>query len=172
MNFRKILIAFFVILVSITASEAKWTKMASGEIELTQKEKDMMEKIEADFDKFDDLPSDITEFKSDTTMPDGRKEIYSFHYEIEQRDYNRCPVRTNSVYFSIDLTDTLKKTYRTELLENLKIFHRTMQQLINKELDLFANEKELKDTCEYSNDYEMVKVDNYVFYPNKDMSCC
>lgn len=139
---------------------------------LTDEENTLMAEMEADFDKFEDIDADVTIFRSETTMPDGRKETYSFHFEIEQMQWTQYqPVKTNTVYLGIDLTERCNGSYRQDLLENLKAFHTTMKQLIAKDLDLFKDSKSMQETHDFSNDYETIKVDKFVFYPTKDTVC-
>jgi hypothetical protein len=141
---------------------------------LTEVEHTQIALMKADFEKFNDMSNidmDVTFFASEITMPDGRKEIYSFHFEIEQRMYRQYePTRTNQVYLGRQLTEKYNNK-REDLVDDLKAFHSTMTQMMTGELDLFKDAKELQEKYDHDNDYETIKVDKYIYYPTKDTVC-
>ena len=133
---------------------------------LTDEENALMDKIESDFYLFDDHDADVTIFRSETKMPDGRTETYHFNFEIEQNKWIQyAPTKTNSVYLGIDLLD---KSTRHTVIERLEVFYDTMLKVADGRLDLFKDSKAMQEKYEWQNNYEMIKVDKFVFYPSKE----
>ena len=61
--------------------------------------------------------------------------------------------------------------YRAVLLEDLTAMKSTIQDIRDGKLDLFKDVDKLKEQHSWENDYEMVKVNKFVFYPTKDSVC-
>ncbi len=107
-------------------------------------------------------------FRSDTVMPDGRRETYSFNIELEHTMYRQYQEpRTNSLYLGRDLTEKYNN-YRQNLLDDLKAMKKTIEDIRDEKLDLFEDVEKLKETHEWQNNYEMIKINKFVFYPTKD----
>ena len=97
-------------------------------------------------------------------MPDGRTEIESIKLEVEHTVYEKyTEPSTHSIYLYCDLTES---DNRNNLIDKLQSFKSTFEKIICGEYDLSKPEWLIENTdIDYSNNYKMVKVNNYVFYP-------
>lgn len=110
-------------------------------------------------------------FRSETVMPDGRRETYSFHIELEHVMYHKYQEpRTNMLYLARDLTVS-HDISRVDLLEDLQAMKKAIEDIRDEKYDLFKDVEALKEQHAWENNYEMIKINKYVFYPTKDSVC-
>ena len=155
------------------ASYIKIEKRVDDFAFLTTDENNIINEMEEIFRELDDskLDAEGSIFRSEVVMPDGRKETYSFHIELEHTIYQTYQEpRTNKLYLGRDLTERYDK-HRAVLLEDLTAMKSIIQDIRDEKIDLFKDLEKLKEQHSWENDYEMVKVNKFVFYPTKDSVC-